>query len=78
MLWESVRLGCAPQALAGSTNIVSTRNLDNELISGDYISVINGVRISTPFFGTAYNFCIGARMRCQRLAWRMCMNSCCR
>ncbi len=58
---HSVRIGCAPQALAGSTNIVSTRNLDNELISGDYISVINGVRISTPFFGTAYNFCIGAR-----------------
>ncbi len=57
-----VRIGCAPQALAGSTNIVSTRNLDNELISGDYISVINGVRISTPFFGTAYNFCIGARI----------------
>ena len=33
--------------------------LDQEVITGDYISSIVGVRISTPIFGTGFNFCIG-------------------
>ena len=27
---------------------------------GSDLSVLQGVRIATPFFGTGYNFCIGA------------------
>ncbi len=51
----------AAQALAG-TSVVSTRGLDNEIITGDYISQIVGVKIATPFFGTGFNFCIGAAL----------------
>ena len=47
------------QALA-STDIISTKTLDNEVISGDNIGQIVGVKIATPFFGTGFNFCIGA------------------
>ncbi|BDA41090.1 hypothetical protein COCOBI_01-7450 [Coccomyxa sp. Obi] len=32
--------------------------LDGEVITGDYISAVVGVRIATPFFGTGFNFCI--------------------
>lgn len=48
------------QALA-STDIISTKTLDNEVISGDNIGQIVGVKIATPFFGTGFNFCIGER-----------------
>ena len=46
------------QALS-STDIISTKTLDNEVISGDNIGQIVGVKIATPFFGTGFNFCIG-------------------
>lgn len=36
--------------------------LDGEVITGDYISAVVGVRIATPFFGTGFNFCIGAQL----------------
>lgn len=50
------------QALAGQTDIVSTKGLDQEIITGDNIGQIVGVKIATPFFGTGFNFCIGAAL----------------
>ncbi|KAK9836033.1 hypothetical protein WJX81_007709 [Elliptochloris bilobata] len=50
-------LGSSSKALA-STDIISTKNLDNEIITGDNIGQIVGVKIATPFFGTGFNFCI--------------------
>ena len=45
----------AQQAVVGSTS-----PLDQDLVSGDEISQLVGVRIATPFFGTGFNFCVGA------------------
>ena len=42
-----------PQNVAGATS------LDNEASTGDYFSVLQGVRLATPLFGTGYNFCVG-------------------
>ncbi len=36
---------------------------DNTVYSGSYSSSSFGVRVSTPFFGSGFNACIGAR-RC--------------
>ena len=36
-----------------------TSALDGEVITGDYVGAVVGVRIATPFFGTGFNFCIG-------------------
>lgn len=36
--------------------------LDKEIVSGDFISQIVGVRIATPFFGTGFNFCVGTQL----------------
>jgi hypothetical protein len=33
--------------------------LDAEVVTGDYLSGLLGVRVATPFFGTGFNFCIG-------------------
>ncbi|KAK9916605.1 hypothetical protein WJX75_004794 [Coccomyxa subellipsoidea] len=35
-----------------------TSALDGEVITGDYIGAVVGVRIATPFFGTGFNLCI--------------------
>ena len=40
-------------------DVVGANPLDREVITGDFISQIVGVRIATPFFGTGFNFCIG-------------------
>lgn len=40
-------------------DVVGASPLDREVITGDFISQIVGVRIATPFFGTGFNFCIG-------------------
>lgn len=48
--------------LNGQT-IQGSKSLDGEFITGDYIGAVVGVRIATPFFGTGFNFCIGARGR---------------
>ena len=44
--------------------------LDNNLITGDYVSQQQGIRIATPLFGTGYNFCIGENCR------GTCMHAC--
>jgi len=41
--------------------VQGTSALDGEVITGDYIGAVVGVRIATPFFGTGFNFCIGKR-----------------
>ena len=40
-------------------DVAGANPLDREIITGDFISQIVGVRIATPFFGTGFNFCIG-------------------
>ena len=40
-------------------DVVGANPLDREVITGDFISQLVGVRIATPFFGTGFNFCIG-------------------
>jgi hypothetical protein len=44
-------------------DVVGANPLDREVITGDFISQIVGVRIATPFFGTGFNFCIGEALR---------------
>ena len=39
--------------------VQGTSALDGEVITGDYIGAVVGVRIATPFFGTGFNLCIG-------------------
>ncbi|BDA49049.1 hypothetical protein COCOBI_13-1590 [Coccomyxa sp. Obi] len=39
-------------------DVVGANPLDREVITGDFISQVVGVRIATPFFGTGFNFCI--------------------
>ncbi|CAL8462830.1 g2364 [Coccomyxa elongata] len=39
-------------------DVVGANPLDREVIKGDFISQVVGVRIATPFFGTGFNFCI--------------------
>ncbi|EIE26350.1 hypothetical protein COCSUDRAFT_58887 [Coccomyxa subellipsoidea C-169] len=38
--------------------VQGTSALDGEVITGDYVGAVVGVRIATPFFGTGFNFCI--------------------
>ena len=40
-------------------DVIGAQPLDQNLVSGDYISQQVGVRIATPFFGTGFNFCVG-------------------
>lgn len=59
-------------------DVVGANPLDREVITGDFISQIVGVRIATPFFGTGFNFCIGEPPRFLRwmshmLGWRCVM-----
>lgn len=48
-------------------DVVGANPLDREIITGDFISQVVGVRIATPFFGTGFNFCIGELP--QSLGW---------
>ena len=41
-------------------DVQGAQPLDQDLATGDFISQSVGVRIATPFFGTGFNFCIGA------------------
>ncbi len=52
-------IGTSDPKAAEQATVASTSGLDQESISGDTISQIVGVRISTPFFGTGFNFCVG-------------------
>ncbi len=52
-------IGVSDPKAAEQATIGSTSGLDQDQISGDTISQIVGVRISTPFFGTGFNFCVG-------------------
>jgi hypothetical protein len=56
--------GTAAQPLSHPLQVQSTHALDGPSVSGSEISVIVGVRIATPLFGTGFNFCIGAHCSC--------------
>ncbi len=52
-------VGQSDPAAAEQATVASTSPLDEEIVSGDDISQIVGVRIATPIFGTGFNFCVG-------------------
>ena len=58
-LWggSTLQICCLP----GPLRIASSSPLDGPSISGSEISAVVGMRIATPFSGTGFAFCIGAR-----------------
>ena len=49
------------QNLPGPLQVTASSPLDGPTVSGSEISMVVGTRISTPFFGTGFNFCVGER-----------------
>lgn len=52
--------GTPVDKLPGPLRIDATTPFDGPSVSGSEISLILGTRIATPFFGTGFNFCVGA------------------
>ena len=52
--------GTPVNKLPGPLRIDATTPFDGPSVSGSEISLIVGTRIATPFFGTGFNFCVGA------------------
>lgn len=52
--------GTPVNKLPGPLRIDATTPFDGPSVSGAEISLIVGTRIATPFFGTGFNFCVGA------------------
>lgn len=48
------------QNLPGPLKVTASSPLDGISVSGSQVSLVVGTRISTPFFGTGFNFCVGA------------------
>jgi hypothetical protein len=53
--------GTPVDKLPGPLRIDTTTPFDGPSVSGSEVSLIVGTRIATPFFGTGFNFCVGAR-----------------
>ena len=51
--------GTPVQNLPGPLQVTASSPLDGPTVSGSEISMVVGTRISTPFFGTGFNFCVG-------------------
>ena len=47
------------QNLPGPLQVTASSPLDGPSVAGSVISLVTGVRIATPFFGTGFNFCVG-------------------
>lgn len=54
----------ATQAGPLRTSTLQSAGGSDPLPQGANIGILQGVRIATPFFGTGYNFCIGAPRSC--------------
>lgn len=55
----AMRAGTPVQNLPGPLQVTATSPLDGPSVAGSVISLVTGVRIATPFFGTGFNFCVG-------------------
>jgi len=59
--WRAMR-GAQGSTQAGPLRTATLQSAggSDPAAQGSDLSVLQGVRIATPFFGTGYNFCIGA------------------